>query len=206
MNNNYTLTSAELVRKIANDKGYYFIETEKWYGEDYVGPELIIATDDINFKEKYPKLAKMLIIPVEKFIELAEVVNESVRNDMREDKRWERHHNEEGYYEEISDYDEDRIAPLAIKDQPLDPVADSVEYSIIREQLLAAMNNLNEQVRRRVYAYYYEGLSYREIAEREGVGDKTIRQSISGGTKKLKKFLKTPPSKGLSLSLYIRGV
>ena len=203
MNNNYTLTSAELVRKIANDKGYYFIETEKWYGEDYVGPELIIATDDINFKEKYPKLAKMLIIHVEKFIELAEVVNESVRNDMREDKRWERHHNEEGYYEEISDYDEDRIAPLAIKDQPLNPVADCVEYSIIREQLLEAMDSLNEQAKRRVYACYFEGKTQREIAQEEGINRNAVENSIYRALKKIKKlFVKRVCKMPFSVSLY----
>ena len=131
----------------------------------------------------------MIILPVNKFIQLVEAINDYTRNDMREQKRWERHHNEEGYYEEIPESDEGGIAPLAIKDRPMNPVEDEVESSMTKDQILKAMMILKELPRKRLFEYYFGGLTFRQIAAKEGVGDKTIRQSIDGAIKKLKKFL-----------------
>ena len=188
MNDN-RIIKAENVFKAIEKQGYYYILTEKYYGEDYLGPKYIIATDASDFKERHPKLAKMTIVSVEKFLIMADTINESLLNDEREVRRWERHHNAEGYYEEISDTDEDRAAPLKIKDVSMDPVGDAVEADITRERLMSAMSQLKETPRRRLYLYFFECLTYREIAEKEGISDMSLRESINGAIKKLKKFL-----------------
>jgi RNA polymerase sigma-70 factor (ECF subfamily) len=56
------------------------------------------------------------------------------------------------------------------------------------ERLPEALAALSEIQRRRVTAYYYEGLSYREIAVREGVNHTKIAKSIDAALKKLKSF------------------
>ena len=90
MNDN-RIIKAENVFKAIEKQGYYYILTEKYYGEDYIGPKYIIATDDPDFKVKKPNLADMVIVPVDKFLKMAEAINESLLNDEREVRRWERH-------------------------------------------------------------------------------------------------------------------
>ena len=189
MKDNYSLISLKLVMDVVEAKGFYYLETERFYGEDYIGPEYIVATNDKDFECTHPEFEGMIILPVSKFIELVEVINDYTRNDMREQKRWERHHNEEGYYEEIPETDDGSIAPLSIKDRQQDPVSDEVESTMTKEQLLKAMDVLKDLPRKRLYDYYFGGLTFRQIAANEGVGDKTIRQSIEGAIKKLKKNL-----------------
>ena len=189
MKDNYSLISVKLVTDVIKDKGFYYIEAAKCYGEDYIGPEYIIATDDKDFESSHPEFEGMIILPVSKFIELIEVINDYTRNDMREQKRSERHHNEEGYYEEIPESDDGNMAPLVIKDRQLDPVSDEVERDVTKEQLLNAMNTLKELPRKRLYDYYFGGLTFRQIAEKEGVSDMAVRYSITGAIKKLKKIL-----------------
>ena len=188
MNDNRIIKAENAVKAIEK-QGYYYVLAEKYYGEDYIGPKYIIATDDPDFKERHPKLAKMTIVSVEKFLKMAEAINESLLNDEREVRRWDRHHNAEGYYEEIPDTDEDRVVPLTIKDVSMDPVGDAVEVNITNERLMSAIKQLKEIPRRRLYLYFFEGLTYREIAKKEGISDMSLRESINGAIKKLKKFL-----------------
>ena len=187
MNDNRTI-KAENVFKAIEKQGYFYILAEKYYDEGYIGPKYIIATDDTDFSEKHPRLADMVIVSVDKFLNMAESINTSLLNDQREVKRYEFYHNDMGYYEEVSD-DEEIGSLLDITDRPMDPVFDSLETKLTRERLMKAMEQLNEKPRKRLYAYYFEGLTYRQIAEREGVGDKTIRESIDGAMKKMKKIL-----------------
>ena len=185
----YSLISVKLVMDVIERKGFYYVKTEKLYGEDYIGPKYIVATDDKNFESNHPEFEEMIIVPVSKFIELVEVINDYACNEMREKKRWERHHNEEGYYEEIPETDDDRLAPLAIKDLPQDPVEDEIERLADKERLLNAMNALKELQRKRVYAYFFEDKTQLEIATEEGVKLFAVQKSINSAIKKLKKIL-----------------
>ena len=58
------------------------------------------------------------------------------------------------------------------------------------EQLCAALNSLSEIEERRVDAYYLEGLTYRQIAECEGVSHNAVARSVKAGLKKLNGLLK----------------
>lgn len=188
MNDN-RIIKTENVYKAIKKQGYFYILAEKYYGEGYIGPKYIIATDDKDFESTHPKFEGMIILDVSKFIELVEVINNYACNEMREKKRRERYHNDEGYYEEISEVDDDRLAPLAVKDHPQDPVEDEIERLADKERLLNAMNSLNELQRKRLYDYYFKGLTYRQIAAEEHVGYKNIRESVESAIKKIKKYL-----------------
>lgn len=56
------------------------------------------------------------------------------------------------------------------------------------QELFAAVGQLTEIQRRRLIAYYFEGLNFRQIAEMEGVNHGSVTQSIKAALKKLKGF------------------
>ena len=69
---------------------------------------------------------------------------------------------------------------------------ESVEDTVIRqmeiETLQKAMQSLTPVQRERLHFYFFEGMTYRQIAAKEGVGEKNIRESINGAVKKIKKY------------------
>lgn len=66
---------------------------------------------------------------------------------------------------------------------------DELILRLEKERLSEVIALLPEIQRRRVTAYYYEGLTYREIAAREGVNHTKITKSVNAALKKLKSFL-----------------
>lgn len=71
---------------------------------------------------------------------------------------------------------------------------ESVEETVMRnlqhEALYEAIRKLPEVQRHRLVLYYFEGLTYSQIAEMEGCKYQTVQESIYAALKKLKKFLK----------------
>ena len=68
-------------------------------------------------------------------------------------------------------------------------VVDEVISKLDKELLLSALDCLNENQKRRVTLYYFQGLTYRQIARIDGVSDMSVRESIAGAIKKIKKLL-----------------
>ena len=72
-------------------------------------------------------------------------------------------------------------------------VQESVEDIVIRniqnEKVHRAIGMLPEVQRRRIRLYYFEGLTYKQIAEIENCRYQAIEKSINSALKKLKKFL-----------------
>ena len=60
----------------------------------------------------------------------------------------------------------------------------------VKRELYAAMRKLPNKQQRRIYAYFFMGMSMTEIATAEGVGCATISQSIHAGIRNLEKSLK----------------
>ena len=80
-------------------------------------------------------------------------------------------------------------------------VVDEVISKLDKERLLSALNCLSENQKRRITLYYFQGLTYRQIARIDGVSDMSVRESIAGAIKKLKKvFINTPLKHPLSVS------
>lgn len=69
---------------------------------------------------------------------------------------------------------------------------ESLEDMVIRqmelETLQKAMQSLTEVQRERPHLYFFEGFTYRQIAEKKGIGEKNVRESITSAIKKIKKF------------------
>lgn len=57
------------------------------------------------------------------------------------------------------------------------------------------INQLSEDQRRSIYAYFYEGKSYREIGEARGIPIFRVRSHIQNGKRRLKKMLQEKAKK-----------
>lgn len=175
----------EDVYKAIEEQGFYTTPTEKHYDENFIGPELIVVTDDPDFKVKHPKLAEMIIVSSEQFKPMADIYNESMWNDRRElwrDMYW---HNTEGYYEDSPEDEDGNCHALKIKDMPLNPVQDEVE----QRELLERLSCLREKQRRRVILHCIHGFTYEEIAKIENVDKMAVFRSVESALKKIKKIL-----------------
>lgn len=113
--------------------------------------------------------------------ELFEVLNRFELDDLSILNEWDRHY-EHSELTEGSLYD--RAAALP----------ESVEETVFRnlryEALHRAIKQLHEVQRRRLILYYFMGLTYAQIAEKEGCKYQTVQESIYAALKKLKKLLK----------------
>lgn len=70
--------------------------------------------------------------------------------------------------------------------------SESLEDMVIRqmelEMLQKAMQSLTEVQRERLHLYFFSGLTFRQIGEKLGVSDMSVRESIEASMKKIKKF------------------
>lgn len=72
---------------------------------------------------------------------------------------------------------------------PLSP-EEIYEQKAARERLQAAANALSGKQIKRIYAYFFLGMSIAEIAGGENVSRNVVEKSIRSGLKRLKNFLK----------------
>ena len=175
----------EDVYKAIEENGFYTTPTEKHYDENFIGPELIVVTDDPDFKTKHPELAEMIIVSSTQFKPMADIYNESMWNDQREIRRYERWHNTEGYYEDVSEDENGNCRSLKIKNLPMNPVQDEVE----QRELLERLSCLRKKQRRRVILHCIHGFTYEEIAAIEKVDKMAIFRSVESALKKIEKIL-----------------
>ena len=105
------------------------------------------------------------------------VFKESWNNDMKHKMRDIRHGNTDGYIEGNT---ENLIRNYSVECE----FNKKIDSSLLEQ----AIKHLNENQKRRIKLYYFQGLTYREIAEFEGVSDMSIRESINNAIKKIKKY------------------
>ena len=64
------------------------------------------------------------------------------------------------------------------------------ERKMSNQELYAAINSLPEKQVKRIYAYFFLGMSKTQIAKIEGIDPNSVRGSIERGLKRMEKFLK----------------
>jgi DNA-directed RNA polymerase specialized sigma24 family protein len=89
----------------------------------------------------------------------------------------------------------DRATPT-----PEDEVIAKPEQADMRKRRYAlarqALDKLTKIQRRRYVMYHARGISFRKISAEEGVAFQVVARSISGATKKIKKYLSTTQKMG----------
>lgn len=69
-------------------------------------------------------------------------------------------------------------------------VQEIIEKNMEEEKLYAALDQLPEKQRKRVYAHYILGIKQSDIAKMEGTSVSTVHESIRRGLRRLEKILK----------------
>jgi len=187
MSNIYKQILMENVLDIIKKRGFYFIRTKVLY-PDFVGPEYIIVTDDVDIVKKHPKMAGMIIVSISKFESMAEEYNRYYANEVKHIRRIERSYNDEGYTEDGVE-DENGEVHSNLPDVDLHPVEDEVEEKERKETILKALDVLTPIQKDRITLYYFKDWTYAQIGEKYGVSHWAVSKSIRTAEKKMKKFL-----------------
>ena len=167
------------------DKKYERFDLRIEY-KNFVGDKPIIIISSLPLSQlisEYPELnaSQFQLYTQAEWNEIKAVFSASWKNDMKHKMRDIRHADMNGYLEG----DTEQI----IKNIETSTVEDEVLACFDKESLLSALECLNENQKRRITLYYFHGLTYRQIAEKDGVSDMSVRESIAGAIKKLKKLL-----------------
>ena len=90
---------------------------------------------------------------------------------------------------------EDSLTKDYVEFQP----EENFDYSELKQGIQNIMEELPEAQRMAVYAYFFEGLNMREIADLYDVGESTIRARINAAKTKMHDMIKSLEAKGMPL-------
>lgn len=145
--------------------------------KDKYNPYTLTITEDkhfLSFRDGQGVLQELQITK-----ELFEVLNRFELDDLSILNEWDRH------IEHFEQTEQSLNRRAFFK-------AESVEKTVLRnlqyEQLHDAILELPETQRRRLILYYFQGLTYEQIAEMEGCTHPAIIKSVSSALEKIKKI------------------
>lgn len=134
----------------------------------------------INLRELYPFYEYDFFLEVSD--KLAELLKLLKRKDHAE-REYRRFHR--AYYSlDADDGIEKDIILLVLSPEEI------YERKLSNQELYAAINSLQEKQAKRIYAYFFLGMSKAEIARIEGVNKSTITRSIEQALKSMGEFFK----------------
>ncbi len=65
---------------------------------------------------------------------------------------------------------------------------DMMIHQMDLETLQKAVQSLTQVQKERLHLYFFEGMTFRQIAEKTGISDMSVRESVEASLKKIKKF------------------
>ena len=166
------------------------------YGQKLNGCKYAVASR--YSRERLEELYTENLKKFSPFIYLTEAEYEPIReannNNNKHHMRDVNNHDDYGYTEDMMEVMHECTLMLA------DPEPDVLTSIIEREDeelrarqiaaLPEAMEMLTEKQKKRITMHFYEGMTYREIAELENTGLSTVQDSIDLAKEKIKNFLK----------------
>ena len=123
-----------------------------------------------------------------------EPIRESNNNNNKHHMRDVNNHDDYGYTEDMMEAMHECTLLLADPEPDvLTAIIEKEDAALMAKQIAAlpdAMATLTEKQRKRLVMHFYEGKTYREIAEIEGTKEAPIDRSIQDAKKKIRDFLK----------------
>ena len=134
----------------------------------------------INLKDEYPWYSD------NEYIEVPDEVAEAIKNFKRREKTQAeviRYHR--AFYSlDVGDGIEKSILYVSSSPDEL------YERKLTQQELYSAIKHLSEKQAKRIYARFFQDMTVTQIAQVEGVDESSVRESISGGLKKIEQILK----------------
>ena len=135
----------------------------------------------INLRELYPDIYK-----TDTFLEVADEVQAVFLADKRAEARYLRQmYNYKAHYSLDCD---NGIEKAIVRHTPTPE--EVLEDKQLRDHLYAAVMELPDKQAKRIYAYYFLGLTESAIAKSEGVSVASVSESIQRGLRNMETFLK----------------
>lgn len=113
-------------------------------------------------------------------VEQGEAFKEFHRNEHKHDMREARTKLPVNYNEELHEF----LGLITTSNVTEDDAINKYDLELLRESI----DSLTAVQQRRIKLYFFEGLTFREIAAREGVSTKNVYKSVQEAMKKIKKF------------------
>ncbi|RJE47926.1 RNA polymerase subunit sigma-24 [Dehalobacter sp. MCB1] len=134
----------------------------------------------INLRDYYP------FYQFDFFVEVADEIASSLKLFKLSEKAYQlRIYRHKAYYSlDRGDGIEQEIVFISLSPQEI------YERKVTNRELYAAINSLPEKQAKRIYAYFFLGISKAAIARADGIGESAVRESIERGLKNIEKFLK----------------
>ena len=177
------------MKKLISTSGDYFaISTYDVYGMDFTGKEKWIIVSNLSTEillQKYPETMRTFA----PFIFLTDTQWQVFENDYRLEDKFRKQFKRHEAKLSFDGYDDDVLIDGRSAEQAVARFEDMMDIVCLR----SAWQQLTRTQRRRMRMYYFEGLTLSRIADSEGVGYKTIWESISASKKKIKDFLDQDP-------------
>jgi RNA polymerase sigma-70 factor (ECF subfamily) len=134
----------------------------------------------INLRDYYPFYQSDFFVEVPD--EIADLFTQFNR---KEHSDYERRRVHKAYYSlDAGDNIEKDVVLLVLSPEEI------YERKLSKQELYAAFHSLPEKQAKRIYAYFFLGMSKAEIARIEGVSKPAVAHSIEQGLKSIEKFLK----------------
>lgn len=155
------------------------------YGENFSGDEkwaIITALSDEELQTQFGDVVNVCYSPYLLLTpEQGAAIIESKNNDSKFKMRGKLY----GHIFDINDGEfEEHHPEFAVETDPIEEIMLKDNIKKLREVLF----NLSETQKRRVIKYFFYNKSFEKIAEEEGVDFSSVRESVNGAIKKLRKF------------------
>lgn len=146
--------------------------------KDKYNPYTLTEKEDKHFLSFWDGQGVLQELQITK--ELFEVLNRFELDDLSILNEWDRH---------IEHFEQSEQSLNRRAFYKAESVEDTVLRNIEYERLHRAISELPETQRRRLTLYYFQGLTYEQIAKMEGCTIMPVKRSIDSALKKIKLFL-----------------
>jgi len=165
------------------------------YGQKLNGCRYAVASANSqkNMEEKYGECIEIfrpyIFLTNEEFAP----IRESQRNNDKYHKKELRDHELYGFTEDLTEIANECCFLSDEEPNAIDAmieIEENEEFRCREEMMRSSLKTLTDAQRRRSEMYFVKGMSFRRIAEVEGIDERAVRKSVEGAKKKIREYFK----------------